>query len=76
MMFLQKNIMSNLCCQNALRIIIIIIITYKYKICNKIFENGFAPLPLLNNVKKTSGSERNGFPKKTEYNTVEFLKSW
>ena len=50
---------------------------YKYKICNKIFENGFVPPPLLNmnNVKKTSGLERNGFPKKTEYNTVEFLKS-
>ena len=53
-MFRQKNMMSNLCCQNALIII---------QNLQQIFENGFAPPPLLNNVQKTADLVEDGTPK-------------
>ena len=41
-----------------------------YKICSKIFEHGFDPPPLLNNVKKTADLVEEGTPYKS------YVVSW
>ena len=38
-----------------------------YKICSEIFEHGFDPPPLLNNVKKTALFLKDGFPNRKKY---------